>query len=151
MARAPMELTDSQKAEVETLAAVLTAEQVADYFGIGRRTFYAMMQRDEEIAARYKKGKAKAIGIIAQGLINKARGGDTASMIFFLKTQAGWRETSKIEHLLPEEPQERATDGHQRLAAFLDAIAERTTDQANLQAIPKMPAVIDGTPREVAP
>ena len=86
MPRAPMTLTDAQKAEVETLAAVLTAEQVADYFGIGRRTFYSMMQRDEEIAARYKKGKARAIGAIAQGLINKARGGDTTSMIFFLTT-----------------------------------------------------------------
>ena len=63
-----------------------------------------MMQRDEEIAARYKKGKARAIGAIAQGLINKARGGDTTSMIFFLKTQAGWRETSKIEHTVPEAP-----------------------------------------------
>ena len=104
MPRAPMTLTDAQKAEVETLAAVLTAEQVADYFGIGRRTFYTMMQRDEEIAARYKKGKARAIGAIAQGLINKARGGDTTSMIFFLKTQAGWRETSKIEHTVPESP-----------------------------------------------
>ena len=104
MPRAPMTLTDAQKAEVETLAAVLTAEQVADYFGIGRRTFYSMMQRDEEIAARYKKGKARAIGAIAQGLINKARGGDTTSMIFFLKTQAGWRETSKIEHTVPESP-----------------------------------------------
>jgi hypothetical protein len=66
----------------------------AAYFGIGRRTFYSMMQRDEEIAARYKRGKAKAIGVIAQGLINKARSGDTTSMIFFLKTQAGWRETT---------------------------------------------------------
>ena len=56
MAMQPFTLTDEQKAEVETLAAVLTAEQVADYFGIGRRTFYAMMQRDEEIAARYKRG-----------------------------------------------------------------------------------------------
>ena len=146
-----MELTDSQKAEVETLAAVLTAEQVADYFGIGRRTFYAMMQRDEEIAARYKKGKARAIGIIAQGLINKARGGDTASMIFFLKTQAGWRETSKIEHLLPEEPQEVGETAHQRLAAILDAIAERNTAWGELQAKRSVPSVIDGTPREVAP
>lgn len=102
MGRTPICLSDAQKAEVETLAAVLTAEQVADYFGIGRRTFYSMMARDEEIAARYKKGKAKAIGAIAQGLINKARGGDTASMIFFLKTQAGWRETTQIEHTLPE-------------------------------------------------
>lgn len=102
MGRTPICLSDAQKAEVETLAAVLTAEQVADYFGIGRRTFYSMMARDEEIAARYKRGKAKAIGAIAQGLINKARGGDTASMIFFLKTQAGWRETTHLEHTLPK-------------------------------------------------
>ncbi|MGV8986051.1 MAG: hypothetical protein ACOH2H_07200 [Cypionkella sp.] len=97
MARRPMELTQAQKAEVETLAAVLTTEQIADYFGIGRRTFYSMMERDEEIAARYKKGKARAIGAIAQGLIAKARGGDTTSMIFYLKTQAGWRETQHLE------------------------------------------------------
>ncbi len=96
MARLMLTFTDAQKAEVETLAAVLTAEQVADYFGIGRRTFYSMMQRDGEIAARYKRGKAKAIGVIAQGLINKARSGDTTSMIFFLKTQAGWRETMQV-------------------------------------------------------
>lgn len=103
MSRQPFTLTEAQKAEVETLAAVLTAEQVADYFGIGRRTFYSMMQRDEEIAARYKRGKAKAIGVIAQGLINKARSGDTTSMIFFLKTQAGWRETMQVAAAEPQE------------------------------------------------
>ncbi len=106
MSRQPFTLTDAQKAEVETLAAVLTAEQVADYFGIGRRTFYSMMERDEEIAARYKRGKAKAIGVIAQGLINKARSGDTTSMIFFLKTQAGWRETLHVKA-----PERRPGDG----------------------------------------
>ena len=90
-------LTEAQRAEVETLAAVLSTEQIADYLGIGRRTFWDMMARDDEIAARYKKGKARAIGAIAQGLISKARGGDTASMIFFLKTQAVWRETVAVE------------------------------------------------------
>jgi hypothetical protein len=72
---------------------------MADYFGIGRTTFFSMMQREPEIAARYKKGKARAIGSIAQSLITKARAGDTASMIFFLKTQGGWRETTRIEHV----------------------------------------------------
>jgi len=86
MGRRPKTLTEAQKAEVETLAAVLTAEQIADYFGIGRTTFFAMMNRDEEIAERYKRGKAKAIGAIAQSLISKARAGDTTSMIFYLKT-----------------------------------------------------------------
>lgn len=125
MAMQPFTLTDEQKAEVETLAAVLTAEQVADYFGIGRRTFYSMMQRDEKIAARYKRGKAKAIGVIAQGLINKARAGDTTSMIFFLKTQAGWRETSQVEHMLPNEPDISPDSAFQKLAAYLEAIGSR--------------------------
>ncbi len=123
MSRQSFTLTEAQKAEVETLAAVLTAEQVADYFGIARRTFYDMMKRDDEIAARYKKGKAKAIGVIAQGLINKARGGDTTSMIFFLKTQAGWRETSQIEHLIPEAADEPGESGLEKLRARLQVIA----------------------------
>ncbi len=99
MGRLPTTLTEQQQSEVETLAAVLTAEQMADYFGIGRTTFFSMMQREPEIAARYKKGKARVIGSVAQSLITKARAGDTASMIFFLKTQGGWRETTRIEHL----------------------------------------------------
>jgi hypothetical protein len=146
MARAPMTLTEAQKVEVETLAAVLTAEQVADYFGIGRRTFYSMMQRDDEIAARYKKGKAKVIGVIAQGLITKARAGDTTAMIFFLKTQAGWRETSRIEHLLPEEAEEPGGDARHRLACALDAIAARhaaadrnVTERPHLEGVSLLP------------
>lgn len=139
MVMQPFTLTDEQKAEVETLAAVLTAEQVADYFGIGRRTFYSMMPRDEEIAGRYKRGKAKDIGVIAQGLINKARAGDTTSMIFFLKTQAGWRETSQVEHMLPAEPDISPDSAFQKLSAYLNAIASRTqatTLTAEPEAVP---------------
>ena len=136
MARPAISLTDAQKAEVETLAAVLTAEQVADYFGIGRRTFYSMMAHDEEIAARHKRGKAKAIGVIAQGLINKARGGDTASMIFFLKTQAGWRETAAVEHVAPECREAEESGAVERLRTFLDVIAQRHNVAATLIARP---------------
>lgn len=90
-------LTDEQRAEVETLAAVLTLDQMADYFGMGRSTFAALIAKDDDISGRYKRGKAKAIGSVAKSLITKAREGDTASMIFFLKTQAGWKETQGIE------------------------------------------------------
>ena len=100
----PMTLNEAQKAEVETLAAVLTSEQIADYFGIGRRTFYSLMERDEDIAARYKKGRARAIGAIAQTLITKARAGDTIAMLFYLKTQGGWREADRDARLIDEAP-----------------------------------------------
>jgi hypothetical protein len=90
-------LTDEQRSELETLAAVLNVEQIADYFGISRRVFYDIMERDEEVSAQYKKGKAKAVGFVAQNLIQKARSGDLGAQIFYLKTQAGWQETQRLE------------------------------------------------------
>ena len=92
-----IELTEEQKAEVETLAAVLSTEQIADYFGIGRTTWFAILDRDPEVSELYKKGRAKAVGFVAQNLIQKARGGDLGAQIFYLKTQAGWKETQKVE------------------------------------------------------
>ena len=90
-------LTPEQIEQVEGLASVLTQDQMSDYFGISRPTFAAMMKRDPEICLRYKMGKSKAIDAVAKGLLQKARNGDTASAIFYLKTQAGWRETSRTE------------------------------------------------------
>lgn len=98
MGRKAKQLNDEQKAQVEALGAVLSIEQIADYFGVGKTTFYAMMERDKEIPERYKKGKAKAIGTVAKGLLQKAQNGDSTAAMFYLKTQAGWRETQKIDH-----------------------------------------------------
>ena len=61
MARPAITLTGDQCREVETLAALLNQEQIADYFGIARNTFRAICDRDPEVLERYKKGKAKAI------------------------------------------------------------------------------------------
>ncbi|MBS0126463.1 hypothetical protein [Thetidibacter halocola] len=122
MARPTTTLTEDQVREVETLAALLNQQQIADYFGIGRRTFQAICDRDEEIAARYKRGKAKAIAHVANGLLQKARAGDTTSAIFYLKTQAGWRETVGMDHSGRVE----TTGGRDALMRVLDQIAERT-------------------------
>lgn len=91
-------LDNEQLVQVEALAAVLTTEQIADYFGIARTTFYDIMKRDPLVSARYKKGRAKAIGNIAKGLLQKAQGGDNTAMIFYLKTQAGWKETTIVQN-----------------------------------------------------
>lgn len=80
----------------------MSQEQMADYFGMGKTTWYSLLERDPEVSERYKRGKAKAIGTVAQGLLQKARDGDTTSAIFYLKTQAGWRETQKLEHSGPD-------------------------------------------------
>ena len=97
MGRKAKTLTEDQKEQVEKLAAYLTQDQMADYFGMTRPTLAAIMERDEEVLLRYKRGKSRAIGAIANSLIQKARDGDTACMMFYLKTQAGWRETERKE------------------------------------------------------
>jgi len=126
MGRKALMLTPAQKAEVETLAAVLNAQQIADYFGIGRTTFFAMVERDPEIAERYKRGKARAVGAIAQSLITKARSGDTACMICYLKAQAGWRERSVMEVEPLDAPEESAAalGAREKLMALIARASE---------------------------
>ncbi|AKO97007.1 hypothetical protein MALG_01835 [Marinovum algicola DG 898] len=122
MARPPITLTEDQVREVETLAALLNQDQIADYLGISRTTFRAICDRDDEVCERYKRGKAKAIAHVANGLLQKARAGDTTSAIFYLKTQAGWREKSEVEH----SGRVDGAGGRDRLQLLLDQIAERS-------------------------
>jgi hypothetical protein len=68
-------LSEDQVKEVQTLAAVLSVEQMADYFGIGRTTFYEVMKRQPEVSEHYQRGKAKAIGTVAKNLIVQANSG----------------------------------------------------------------------------
>tara|TARA_R110000796_G_scaffold35255_1_gene90739 strand:+ start:230 stop:571 length:342 start_codon:yes stop_codon:yes gene_type:complete len=89
----PRVLNDDEMAQVEALASALSTEQIADYLGIARRTLYDIMERQPKVSARYKKGRAKAVGSIAKSLLQKAQSGDNTAMIFYLKTQAGWKET----------------------------------------------------------
>ncbi len=92
-------ITDDELQQIEKLASVLSKQQIADYLGVGRTTFYDIEQRQPEVAEHYKRGKAKAIGSVAQGLLQKAQSGDTQSAIFYLKTQAGWKEKQDINHI----------------------------------------------------
>ena len=52
MARKPKTLTDEERAQVEALAAYLSQEQIADYFGMARNTFAAICEREPDIYAR---------------------------------------------------------------------------------------------------
>jgi len=85
-------LSTQQIAEIEKLAAYLNQDQIADYLEIPTRTLRAILSRDEVVSAAYKKGRAKAIGSVSQSLLKSATEGNTTAQIFYLKTQAGWRE-----------------------------------------------------------
>tara|TARA_R110002020_G_C15932161_1_gene743902 strand:- start:226 stop:600 length:375 start_codon:yes stop_codon:yes gene_type:complete len=82
---------------VEKLASVLTKAQLSDYFGISENTFRAIELRQVEVSEGYKRGKAKAIASVAGNLLNQATQGNLSAMMFYLKTQAGWREQETVE------------------------------------------------------
>lgn len=124
-------LTKAQVEEVETLAAVLSVEQIGAYFGLGKTTFYEIMKRQPEVFERYQRGKARAVGSVAKNLIMQAREGNTTAAIFYLKTQAGWKETTRQELTGadggPIKTEE--TDGKAELLARLDRIARRIDEE----------------------
>ena len=99
MPRKNMILTPEQIEQVERLAAVLRIEDIAWFLGIADRTFHKKMTEDERVRAAYEKGRARAKAAVGTGLLQKARDGDLTAMIFYAKTQMGWRETERREHI----------------------------------------------------
>lgn len=95
--RPPVVFDAAQTAQVEALAAVLSKGQMADYFGISETTLREVESRQPEVSDAYKRGKAKAIGNVAKNLIQQAQEGNISAAIFYLKTQAGWKETQTHE------------------------------------------------------
>ena len=93
----PIVLSGKQIAEVETLSAVLSMAQVAEYFGIIPDTFAQIRKRQPEVDLAYKKGKSKAINMAGNKLLSKVRRGNLGAICFYLKTQAGYRETNRTE------------------------------------------------------
>mgnify|MGYP003631323550 FL=1 len=87
-----MVLDSSQINQVEALASVLTKGQVADYFGICENTLRAIEERQPEVSEAYKRGRVKQCFNMGTNLITLAKAGNVAANIFYLKTQAGWKE-----------------------------------------------------------
>ena len=93
--RPPVVFDEQQIKLVESLASVLSKKQLADYFAVSETTLRAVEARQPEVSDAYKKGKSKAIAGIASNLISQARKGNMTAAIFYLKTQAGWRENEQ--------------------------------------------------------
>ena len=95
--RPSTKLNDEQIKEAEDMAANgMTCEQIANYFGIGETTFLEIRNRDSKVSEAYKKGKAAGVKRVTGMLWEKIQNGDTTSIIFFLKTQAGWSEKNNL-------------------------------------------------------
>ena len=85
------EPTDAQRQTVQLHATVGTAQPlIAQIIGIDAKTLRKHYREELDVS------KAKANATIGGALFNKAKGGDTTAMIFWMKTQAKWRETSDV-------------------------------------------------------
>lgn len=96
------ELTDDERAQVEALAQYVSQETIADYLGMTRKTFKAILDRDDDLSTRYKRARAATEVKITKSLIMDALAGSKADRMFWLKCQAGWRETTNVEHSNPD-------------------------------------------------
>lgn len=109
-----------------------TQDHVARLLGIGRETLEKYYRDELDL------GLSKANSQIAGKLFAKALEGDTASMIFWLKTRARWRETNRHEHTGPDGGPVKA----EMKIDLSDLMSDLADDErANLRAILERRAV----------
>ena len=95
-----LQITPEHISTIERMAANgATLDQIATVLDISPRTLDKWLQQ-EDIRRVYLRAKLKAIDQVAGALFSKAMAGDVTCMIFYLKTQAGWREIKDAQ--LPE-------------------------------------------------
>ena len=82
-----------------------TQKQVYELSKVGTRyeDIATMLSISADTLTKYypeelKNGRIEANAVIAGTLYEKAKSGDTTSMIFWLKSRAQWKETQKHEH-----------------------------------------------------
>lgn len=96
MPRPPKKLSNQDISEIEMLAGLgLAQEQIADIKHICVETLM------KYAATAYRQGKAKAIAKVSKTAFEMAVSGRQPVMtMFYLKTQAGWREQPAIPDVL---------------------------------------------------
>ena len=93
MSRNPHEPTPASRQLVQLHATIGTQQHtIADIIGIDDKTLRKYYREELDHAM------AQANATIGGALFNKAKGGDTTAMIFWMKTRAGWRERQEIDH-----------------------------------------------------
>ncbi len=85
--------TDDDRNQVETFSAVgISQEQICQVLDIDFKTLRKHFRKELDSSA------IKANATIGQTLFQKAKGGDTAAMIWWTKARSGWRGEAVLEH-----------------------------------------------------
>jgi len=91
--RKPFEPTAKERQQVEAMAGVgLPHDQIGALVRDGVCTDVIRQYFAKEL----KAGKAKASAKIGQTLFNRAIGGETAALIWWTKSQMGWKEKREL-------------------------------------------------------
>ena len=87
-----------QTRELVSLHATMGTRQevIADLLDLDPKTLRKHYRKELD------QSVAKANATIGGALFNKAKGGDTSAMIFWMKTRAQWKETAAHEHTSPD-------------------------------------------------
>lgn len=75
----------------------LSLEQIGDYFGISKSNIHRRKDELPDVQEAWKRGRAKAFAFVTNKLMDNIAVGKEASIFFYLKTQYGWKETSRQE------------------------------------------------------
>jgi hypothetical protein len=92
-------LMDVPRRIYELAAVGATLEQIATVLRIPQTTFRDRMRVEPELSDAYKNGRADTIAFVSGKLMENIRAGNPASIFFFLKCQANWRETNNLNLL----------------------------------------------------
>jgi ECF sigma factor len=91
-------LDPAQLKQVETLSGLgLTIGDTAAVLGISKRTLERRLADTPEVAEARTRGKAVANSNVAKKAYEMAKAGNVHLIKFWLATQAGWKETKKVE------------------------------------------------------
>ena len=108
--------TEDQKFLVTMMSSTgVPHERQAKALGVNSKTLRKYFKEELQL------GRNRAHAEIAGALYKRALDGNVPAQIFYLKTQAGWREAQRLELRAEGQDFITETERHQRLAAILQA------------------------------
>ena len=106
--------TEDQKFLVTMMSSTgIPHERQAKAIGVNSKTLRKYFKKELQV------GRNRAHAEIAGALYKRAIDGNVPAQIFYLKTQAGWREAQRLELRAEGQDFITETERHQRLAAIL--------------------------------
>ena len=106
--------TEDQKFLVTMMSSTgIPHERQAKAIGVNSKTLRKYFKKELQV------GRNRAHAEIAGALYKRALDGNVPAQIFYLKTQAGWREAQRLELRAEGQDFITETERHQRLAAIL--------------------------------